>query len=216
MNLKLIENYSAKGCVVIGETFAIKEDLKALNGTFCKFLKIDGKNMSGWAFSKKRIDALRELIKAKNSNIIDKAAPCTPQEIELNNELQNLIYQLAVLDEQRIESEFSNPEIIIANAMPKIQTISAIEETGVKIGCKKDINIGMVSEHGMTVQAAAENIYENYFYNNEFGYDCQDIRNVLIDVLMTGKKLYIEQRDGTQKINSLKQQIEQVKTLLNH
>ena len=60
--IKLIENYSDKGIAVIGNTFPIKEELKALNGSFNRALKYEGLTVAGWVFSKNRIEAIRQLV----------------------------------------------------------------------------------------------------------------------------------------------------------
>lgn len=66
MKLKLIENYSEKGCALVGQTYDLRNDLKELNGSFNPRLKYEGLTVAGWVFSKKKLDAIRLLV-AKHS-----------------------------------------------------------------------------------------------------------------------------------------------------
>lgn len=220
--IKLIENYSDKGCALIGETFTLRNDLKALNGSFNRALKYEGLTVAGWVFSKKRLEAIRQLV-LKHSNPEDiapsesvKPALIVERDEKLENELLQLKYELDILKEQDELIEQTHPDVIICNAMPKILTLSAMEETGTKVGCNKDINIGLISNNGVTVQNASEIIFENHFYNGEFGYDCQDIRNVIIEILMVGKKAFLKSITNQNKIEILEQQIRELNLLLTH
>lgn len=57
-----IVDYSEKAIAVFGETKAIKDELKALGGKFNPALKYNGEKRSGWIFSKKQADKVKELI----------------------------------------------------------------------------------------------------------------------------------------------------------
>ena len=50
-NIRLVE-YSDLAIAVIGNTYEIKDELKAIGGKFNKFLTIDGNKQAGWIFSK--------------------------------------------------------------------------------------------------------------------------------------------------------------------
>ena len=60
-DLKLID-YSDKCIAVVGDTAAIKDQLKDIGGRFNPSLKIDGRRMAGWVFSRRRADQLANLI----------------------------------------------------------------------------------------------------------------------------------------------------------
>lgn len=55
-------DYSEKAIAVIGKTYEIKDDLKALGGRFNKFLTVDGKQVAGWIFSKSKQDEVSNLL----------------------------------------------------------------------------------------------------------------------------------------------------------
>lgn len=61
LELKLID-YSDKCIAVVGDTAAIKDKLKDIGGRFNPSLKIDGRRMAGWVFSRRRADQLANLI----------------------------------------------------------------------------------------------------------------------------------------------------------
>ena len=54
--------YSEKSIAVFGNTFPIKDQLKALKGKYNKHLTYDNTKVSGWIFGSKIKDVLEELI----------------------------------------------------------------------------------------------------------------------------------------------------------
>lgn len=60
--LQLIENYSDRSIVVIGNTKPVKDKLKELGGKFNPFLKVNGLTVVGWVFSVKRLEQIRTFI----------------------------------------------------------------------------------------------------------------------------------------------------------
>lgn len=63
----LMVDYSAKAVAVIGDTKAIKDDLKAMGGRFNRALTIEGERVAGWIFSKAKEADLMEYINNLNS-----------------------------------------------------------------------------------------------------------------------------------------------------
>ena len=121
----------------------------------------------------------------------------------LENNLANLE------DTKRVLMENSVP-VLIASNLPKIKPDSARRETGVKVGTAKDINPGMLSNNGVSVERAAEMLSENLFYEGS-GFpeiDVQDIRDYIIDILQTGVKNFIDDYVGQDKIDNVKAEIE--------
>jgi hypothetical protein len=121
----------------------------------------------------------------------------------LENNLANLE------DTKRVLMENSVP-VLIASNLPKIKPDSARRETGVKVGTAKDINPGMLSNNGVSVERAAEILNEDLFYEGS-GFpevDVQDIRNYIIDILQTGVKNFIDDYVGQDKIDNVKAEIE--------
>lgn len=57
-----VMDYSEKAVAVFGDTKAIKDQLKELGGRFNPSLKYNGEKRSGWIFSKKQADKVKELI----------------------------------------------------------------------------------------------------------------------------------------------------------
>lgn len=111
---------------------------------------------------------------------------------KLDEEYQRTKYELQNLKEQKDVAFESHPDVLIAKNLPKILTDSARSETGVAVGAQKDINPSLVSNTGLTVERAAEKIWEDHFAEGQYGYDVQDIRNIIIDILQTGKKNFID------------------------
>jgi hypothetical protein len=130
--------------------------------------------------------------------------------LELKDRITILENDLANLeDTKRVLMENSVP-VLIASNLPKIKPDSARRETGVKVGTAKDINPGMLSNNGVSVERAAEMLSENLFYEGS-GFpeiDVQDIRNYIIDILQTGVKNFIDDYVGQDKIDNVKAEIE--------
>lgn len=57
-----VVDYSEKALAVFGDTKAVKEQLKELGGRFNPSLNYNGEKRSGWIFSKKQADKVKELI----------------------------------------------------------------------------------------------------------------------------------------------------------
>jgi hypothetical protein len=133
--------------------------------------------------------------------------------LELTDQISILESKLADLEDmKRITLENSIP-VLIANNLPKIKPESARRETGVNVGTAKDINPGMLSNTGVSVERAAEMINEDLFYEGS-GYqevDVQDIRNYIIDILQTGVKNFINDYVSQDKIDSVKAEIQSLK-----
>ena len=72
----LMVDYSAKAVAVIGDTKAIKDDLKAMGGRFNRALTIEGERVAGWIFSKSKEGEIMEYINKLNSQ------PGTLEEVE--------------------------------------------------------------------------------------------------------------------------------------
>jgi hypothetical protein len=60
--------YSDLSIVLIGETFSIKDKIKALGGTFNKSLSIENNKIPGWVFPKTKETEVEELVKNINNN----------------------------------------------------------------------------------------------------------------------------------------------------
>lgn len=65
--LLVADNYSEKSFGIYGKTKDFKDSLKALGGRFNKYLKIDGKTLPGWIFSKQNQEAVMEFVMKVNS-----------------------------------------------------------------------------------------------------------------------------------------------------
>lgn len=174
-----------------------------------------GSSLAGYTISQIRglFEELQEIIP---NNVI------LPIEYEVRNTKQEEDVQITPLEE--LEKELSELEeakqlllehhtdIIIAQAIPKISPASASKETGGKAGFGKDINSSMLSKTGKTVQGAAHSIMEDSF-NEEQGIDEQYIRNVIIEVLTTGKKKFIDKIVNQDRIDYLKNSIKDMKKI---
>jgi len=91
-------------------------------------------------------------------------------------------------------AEDNVPELIVLERMPKITPASAKRETGGKVGTRGDININLVSKRGVSVERAAEDIFESYGPDGENllapDFDVQRIREEIIEILKVGKVKY--------------------------
>lgn len=100
-------DYSEKAFAIIGETKAIKEDLKRLGGKFNKYLSCG----PGWIFSKKSIDAVTAFLSADNlpEAVTPSEAASGPEtpageviqpenETTLNDEIKITVQSLAEMD----------------------------------------------------------------------------------------------------------------------
>ena len=117
-------------------------------------------------------------------------------------------------DMLQIGQEFAEdtiPELVILENLPKITPASAKRETGAKVGTKGDINISLVNKRGVTVEKAAEQIYEKYGPDGERllppEFDEYRIRTEIIDILKMGLRNYRAQ--FLTPIDELQQEIEE-------
>lgn len=60
-DVKMID-YSEKAVAVVGNTYEIKDELKALGGKFNRFLTVDGAKVPGWIFSKGKADEVADIL----------------------------------------------------------------------------------------------------------------------------------------------------------
>jgi hypothetical protein len=75
--------------------------------------------------------------------------------------------------------------MIIANNLPRILPESAQKESGANTGNKSDISTSLLSKSGVTVDQAANDIWESEF-GIDSNVDTQDVRNIIIDILTSG------------------------------
>lgn len=96
----------------------------------------------------------------------------------LKNEIDNM---------QFIQEQMSDTttEMIIANNLPRILPESAQKESGANTGNKSDISTSLLSKSGVTVDQAANDIWESEF-GIDSNVDTQDVRNIIIDILTSG------------------------------
>ena len=59
-----IVNYSEKAVALIGDTFAVKDEIKKLGGTFNKSLSIENNKVPGWIFPVTKKQEVESLIKS--------------------------------------------------------------------------------------------------------------------------------------------------------
>lgn len=75
-----VVDYSDKAIAVFGDTKAIKEQLKELGGRFNPSLNYNGEKRSGWIFSKKKADEVRNLMASEKVEAVEEL-PALPEEI---------------------------------------------------------------------------------------------------------------------------------------
>lgn len=105
--------------------------------------------------------------------------------------------------EQKIEgqqagkdNEDMNPALVILDNLPKITPASAEAETGATVGVGKDISPSLTDANGYTVEGAAEYLRERF---PDVLKDESEIRDTIIDILLTGKADYKEALAGDMK-----------------
>lgn len=133
--------------------------------------------------------------------------------LELKDRITILEGELADLEETKQGMLDRSVPVLIAINLPKIKPESARRETGVAVGTSRDINPGMLSNNGVTVERAAEMLSENLFYEGS-GFpeiDVQEIRDYIIDILQTGVKNYVDEFTEQNKIDNIKAEIAQLK-----
>jgi hypothetical protein len=137
----------------------------------------------------------------------------TQNKITVKDRIDILEDELKELENLKKDILSSTPEIVIATNLPKITPDSATKETGGKIGVIQDINPNLISKDGVSVERAAENINDNYFYEGS-GFpemDIQDIRNYIINILQIGVKNFVNSYTNQNKIDSIKNEIAELK-----
>ena len=117
----------------------------------------------------------------------------------LKQEIDNTRFDLEQLSD-------TMPEMIVANNFNKISPESARRETGANTGNKADISTSLLSNNGVSVEKAAENIWDDNFADNPV-VDVQDVRNIIIDILSSGSiKNYKESILESSTTKELKEQ----------
>ena len=133
----------------------------------------------------------------------------------LQFEINDLVQRIEELGYVQQDLDVSNIETIVLNNLPKITPVSARKETGMKTGDKKDVKYTLLSGSGVTVDQAANDIWES-----NFGIDSdittQDIRNIIIDILSSGSKVNYKSQIGTSsEITNLKEKLRDLKNELS-
>jgi hypothetical protein len=143
----------------------------------------------------------------------------TPIEVEyteeekLQFEINDLTQRIAELEYVQKDLDISNVETIVLNDLPKITPESARKETGVRTGNKQDISTSLLSKDGISVDAAADLIWNRYFTDTET--NTQDVRNIIIDILSSGSKAnYSSQIGVSSELADLKQQLKELQSEL--
>ena len=128
---------------------------------------------------------------------------------EADEEIELLREEIAQLEEEDELTNESNVNVIAARLMPKITPESAAKETGGKVGTRGDIMLNLVDKNGETFDEAALSILGNWPYDMEERQDVttSDIFNIISEVLLVGKKAYIDSYLNTKEIESKKLQL---------
>ena len=137
-------------------------------------------------------------------------APVVEEEVSFTETLENEATRLKQeIDNTRFDLEQLSdtmPEMIVANNFNKISPESARRETGANTGNKADISTSLLSNNGVSVEKAAENIWDDNFADNPV-VDVQDVRNIIIDILSSGSiKNYKESILESSTTKELKEQ----------
>jgi hypothetical protein len=136
----------------------------------------------------------------------------TPEE-QLEFEIIDVTRQIEELESMQDDLDNSNLETIVLNNLPKITPESARKETGVRTGNKQDISTSMLSKDGISVDAAADLIWNRYFTDTET--NTQDIRNIIIDILSSGSKAnYSSQIGVASNVANLKDRLRDLQSQL--
>jgi hypothetical protein len=151
------------------------------------------------------------VVKAEKEVVPLEPAPqtYTPEE-QLEAEIIDITQKIEVLEEAQQDVNESSIEMIVLNNLVKITPESAKNETGLKTGTSLDISLSFLSNKGVSVEKAAEIVWQEYFIDTDI--DSQDVRNIIVDILSSGSKSnYIAQFAGSREVNSLKQQLKGLK-----
>jgi hypothetical protein len=136
------------------------------------------------------------------------------QEEQLQFEIDDITRRIAELEQLQEGLAESNLETIVLNNLPKITPVSAKKETGAKVGTKLDISPSLLSGNGVTVDQAANDIWEDNFVDT--GIDTQDVRNIIIDILSSGSKAnYQSQLATSGEMAKLKEELRDLKADLS-
>jgi hypothetical protein len=137
----------------------------------------------------------------------------------LEQELQVLQRQLKELRDQEKYARESSPALIVSENLPKINIKSAERETGGKVGVgTQDINYNLVSEKGVSVERAAEEISENILNGiDNVKVEFSDVFNMIVDILFIGKAKFeakflpsaAEKKELMKRIAEVKEKIKQ-------
>ena len=144
-----------------------------------------------------------EVVPLQEASVVEEEAVFTEtledQAARLKQEIDNARFDLEQLSD-------TMPEMIVANNFNKISPESARRETGANTGNKADISTSLLSNNGVSVEKAAENIWDDNFAENPI-IDVQDVRNIIIDILSSGSvKNYKESILESSTIKDLKEQ----------
>jgi hypothetical protein len=142
----------------------------------------------------------------------------------LEQELDVLEDQLSIYETaQQDVKQYSTP-MLIADFLPKITPESAEKETGGKVskfGKKEDINASLISNNGMSVKRAAEELSENILNGEIYQkVEYSEVFDYIVEILLTGKAAFIqsylpfvqEKQEVIERIAELKQQIKEQAT----
>ena len=136
----------------------------------------------------------------------------TPEQ-QLQFEIDDVTRRIEELESLNEDLEVSNVETIVLNDLPKITPESARKETGVRTGNKQDISTSLLSKDGISVEAAADLIWNRHFVDTET--NTQDVRNIIIDILSSGSKTnYASQIGVNNELADLKQQLKDLQSEL--
>lgn len=69
--IKIVE-YSPQSIVIVGDTFAIKDKIKELGGSFSKSLTVEGNKVPGWVFPRTKKEEIEAFIQALPAQVQSK------------------------------------------------------------------------------------------------------------------------------------------------
>jgi hypothetical protein len=155
--------------------------------------------------SKQDIEGFKSFVTQSSTSVEEGVLSVT----EADEEIEFLREEIAQLEEQDELTNESNVNVIAARLMPKITPESAAKETGGKVGTRGDIMLNLVDKNGETFDEAALSILGNWPYDMEERQDVttSDIFNIISEVLLVGKKAYIDSYLNTKEIESKKLQL---------
>jgi hypothetical protein len=134
----------------------------------------------------------------------------TPEE-RLQLEIADVTRRIAELEQLQEDLDDTNTETIVLNNLPRITPISARKETGARTGNKKDISSSLLSGNGVSVDKAANDIWEGNF-GIDSNIDTQDVRNIIIDILSSGSKAnYAAELDTSSQMTKLREELRDLK-----